>query len=97
MPVVLLEAMAYGRAIVATHVGGIPEVLTDGVDARLVAPGDPSALAAALSSLLGDERTRRRLGSNVRSRAAQLNETAVCTPLAELYEQVTGTVVPAGE
>jgi glycosyltransferase involved in cell wall biosynthesis len=96
MPVALLEAMAYGRAIVATRVGGMPEVLTDGLDARLVDPGDPSALAAALASLAGDERARRRLGSNARSRAAQLSEAEVCAPLARLYDQLAGTAVPVG-
>jgi glycosyltransferase involved in cell wall biosynthesis len=95
MPVALLEAMAYGRAIVATRVGGIPEVLTDGVDARLVDPGDPSALAAALASLAGNEGARRRLGSLVRSRAAELSEGQICAPLAQLYDQLAGTMAPA--
>ena len=95
MPVALLEAMAYGRAIVATRVGGMPEVLTDGVDARLVDPDDPSALAAALASLAADERARRQLGSNVRSRAARLNQAEVCAPLAQLYDRLARTAVRA--
>ena len=58
----LLEAMARRRAVVASDVGGIPEVITDGVDGLLVAPGDPAALAAAVTRLLADPELRRRLG-----------------------------------
>jgi glycosyltransferase involved in cell wall biosynthesis len=44
----VLEAMASGRAVIATRVGGNPEILPDGVAGRLVAPGDPDAIAAAI-------------------------------------------------
>lgn len=49
---VLLEAMAAGVAVVATDVGGVAEVVTDGVDGLLVAPGDPAALAQAIAATL---------------------------------------------
>ena len=51
---VLLEAMSHGVAIVATPVGGIPEVVEDGVTGVLVEPGNPAALAKAISDLLTD-------------------------------------------
>jgi glycosyltransferase involved in cell wall biosynthesis len=51
VPLALLRAMAAGMAPVATRVGGVPEVVRDGVDGLLVPPGDPAALAAALASL----------------------------------------------
>lgn len=54
LPVALLEAMAMGCGIVSTDVGGIPEVVRDGENGRLVPAGDPAALAAAASDLLGD-------------------------------------------
>lgn len=50
---VLAEALAAGTPVVATRVGGIPEVVRDGVTGRLVEPGDPDALAAAVLDVLG--------------------------------------------
>lgn len=51
MPVVVLEAFAYGKPVVATAVGGIPDVVTEGVDGFLVAAGDAGALAERLVAL----------------------------------------------
>jgi len=64
----LLDAMAFGRPIVATAAGGIPEAVEDGVTGRLVPPRDPSALAAALCDLLEDEEARATLGAAGRAR-----------------------------
>ncbi|HEX2221769.1 MAG TPA: glycosyltransferase [Candidatus Limnocylindria bacterium] len=58
----LLEGMARARPVVATAVGGIPEVVTDGVDGLLVPPRDPAALADALVRLARSPALRRRLG-----------------------------------
>ncbi len=63
---VLLEAMAAGLPIVATRVGGVPDAV--GEDALLVPYGEPDALAAALSELLGDPGRRRRLADRARER-----------------------------
>jgi glycosyltransferase involved in cell wall biosynthesis len=69
LPIALLEAMAAGVPPVATRVGGIPEVVTDGVDGLLVDPGDAAGLAAALGRLLGDGDLRATLGRRARERA----------------------------
>lgn len=62
----LLESMAAGVPVVATRVGGTPEIVEDGVSGLLVPPGDPEALAAALSRLLQDRITAKRLGQSAR-------------------------------
>jgi colanic acid/amylovoran biosynthesis glycosyltransferase len=62
LPVVLLEAMAAGCAIVASSLPGIDAVLVDGHTGLLVPPGDSTALAAALSKLLHDRELRAKLG-----------------------------------
>jgi glycosyltransferase involved in cell wall biosynthesis len=62
----VLEALRAGIAIVASACDGVPEDLTDGVDALLVEPDDPSALAGALRALLTDRARRGQLGANGR-------------------------------
>lgn len=66
IPQIILQAQAMGRGIVATTVGGIPEVVTDGVTGLLVLPRDPEALAAKISALLEDAELRSRLGQQAR-------------------------------
>ena len=51
----IIEAMAYGKPVVATRVGGVPEVFIDGLHGRLIPPRDPEALANALVELLADQ------------------------------------------
>jgi glycosyltransferase involved in cell wall biosynthesis len=99
LPIALLEAMAARRACVVTAVGGIPEVVTDGVDALLVPPGDPDALAAAVSKLLGDADRRADLGERAAARAANFDMEATTRRLEVIYEHAvagTGTVGTAG-
>ena len=67
-PLALLEAMAAGKAVVATPVGGVPEALTDGVTGLMVPPGDSAALSRALQSLIADPHMRCRIGAAARSR-----------------------------
>ena len=90
LPVALLEAMAYGRAIVATRAGGLPEVLTDARDALLVPAGDPGALAEALIALVHDPERRAGLGAAARAQAERLNSEAVYRPLRDIYAQLAG-------
>lgn len=71
MPISVLEAMAAGLPIVASAVGGIPELVEDGVSGLLVEAGDVDALAAALRRVLGDTELRERLGAAARARAEE--------------------------
>ena len=63
------EAMAHGRAVVASDVGGLRDAIEDGVDGVLVPPRDVTALRAAIERLLGDTELRTRLGAAARVRA----------------------------
>jgi glycosyltransferase involved in cell wall biosynthesis len=63
VPVVLMEAMAMEIPVVTTRIAGIPELVADGVDGVLVAPGRPDELADALARLAGAPDERRRLGA----------------------------------
>lgn len=72
LPMVLLEAMAHGRAVVATPVGGIPGLIEDGVTGLLAPPGDPKALREAIERLLADADLRKRLGEAARARVSEL-------------------------
>ena len=67
--VVAREAMAHGRPVVATAVGGLTEAVEDGVTGLLVPPRDPAALRAAIERLLGNAELRRRLGEAARELA----------------------------
>jgi glycosyltransferase involved in cell wall biosynthesis len=66
-----LEAMAHARPVIGCHVGGIPEMVDEGVTGLLVPPHDPTKLAEAISRLLQDENLRRRLGAAARGRCEE--------------------------
>jgi glycosyltransferase involved in cell wall biosynthesis len=91
LPLVVLEALAHGRPVVATPVGGTPELVTDGVTGLLVPPRDPHALAAALRRLLDDPELARRLGEAGRERVAQdFSASKMGQRVLEIYEEVAG-------
>jgi glycosyltransferase involved in cell wall biosynthesis len=85
--VVAREAMAYGRPVVATRVGGLPDAVEDEVTGRLVDPGDTAQLRAAIERLLGDPALRARLGAAARERAREhLAWEVAAAALVEAYE-----------
>jgi glycosyltransferase involved in cell wall biosynthesis len=63
-----VEAMAHSRPVIATRVGGLPEVVVDGVTGLLIAPGRREEMAAAIAQLASDEPLRRRMGEAGRNR-----------------------------
>ena len=70
LPLAIIEAMFAGRAIIASRIGGIPEVVTDGAEALLAVPGDDANLAERLRALLVSPELRARLGEAASRRAA---------------------------
>jgi glycosyltransferase involved in cell wall biosynthesis len=88
LPMALLEAMSRGQAIVATAVGGVPDVVEDDVEALLVPPGEPAPLAAALSRVAGEGQLRRRLGEAARRRAGELGDDAVAARIDAIYQRL---------
>ena len=65
-PYVVLEAMASGRAVVATRVGRVPEMIVNGETGLIVEPGSSEALSTAMAGLLSDDHLRHRLGAAAR-------------------------------
>ena len=88
--IVAREAMAYGRAVVATDVGGLRDAIEDDVGGLLVPPSDSVALRAALERLLGDPELRARLGAEARRVATERFGWAASTAAtAAVYGQVS--------
>jgi len=89
LPKTVIEAMAYGVATVATRVGGVAEIIEDGVSGLIVPPGNAEALAAAIVKLYERPDLRRELGRSGRARigaAFRIEDTIGRT--AELYEDL---------
>ncbi len=92
---VLVEAMAMGRAVVATAVGGVPDIVVAGETGLLVEPSDPGALAGAVMALLDDPARAARLGTAGRARAeSTFSLGAHVDAVARLYEEVLGRGAP---
>jgi len=70
-PVSAIEALAAGRPVVATRVGGVPDVVRDGIDGFLVDPGDVEALAERLARLAADPALARQMGEAGRARVLE--------------------------
>jgi glycosyltransferase involved in cell wall biosynthesis len=90
IPVVLMEAMAFGRPVVATRVGGIPELVQHGHTGLLVPPGDPVELADAIQWVLENPHHSRRLGDQGWEFVRQEFSLDTCAnELIRLFEQAT--------
>jgi glycosyltransferase involved in cell wall biosynthesis len=91
-PVALLEAMAAGLAVIATPVGGIPDVFRDGVNGILLRDSRPATIAEAVAQLLDDDELRARTGQHNRREAWQKFESRIVVRrLEELYREVASS------
>ena len=86
--IVNLEAMAAGKPIVASRVGGVPEIVIDGENGLLVPPEDPDALAATLGRLFNDEAWQLRLGQAGRALAKRFTWPNIACEYMEVYRTV---------
>jgi len=89
---VVVEAFCRGRGVVASRVGGIPDLVEDGTNGLLVEPGDSAALADALVRVLSDRELAERLGAGAAASAAtwMISPEEFASRLRSLVERVTG-------
>jgi len=87
-PTVVMEAMACGRAVIASRIGGLPELIADGETGLLVTPGEPEALRAALRHLLDHAELRERMGQAARQRVVQFQADSVVPRIEQAYREV---------
>ncbi|MBM3133236.1 MAG: glycosyltransferase [Chloroflexi bacterium] len=86
---VIMEAMASGKPVVGTRVGGIPELIVDGETGTIVPPKDPKAIADAVLHLLRHPDQAREMGMRGRKRAIETFDVAICARKhQEMYEDI---------
>lgn len=96
-PIAIIEAMASGVPVVGTTIGAVPDLIRDGVEGRVVEPGDVAALAEALEQLIADPELRARMSTAIRERAEQRHSLQrLAARLAEIYRSVLAERPGAG-
>jgi L-malate glycosyltransferase len=89
LPVTLMEATSMGLPIVATSVGGVPQVVTDGVEGLIVPPGDPERMADGLQRVAADPELRDRFGRAARDKSAMFDVTGASRQIEGIYRDIT--------
>lgn len=98
MPMAVLEAMAYGLAIVTTRVGGMEQLIHDGESGYLCSPGNVEQIAGCVAELLGNEQKRKEFGEAARRRAIQeYSLEGHVEKLLKLYGKVCGSGKSRGD
>jgi glycosyltransferase involved in cell wall biosynthesis len=90
-PTVALEAMAMGRPVIASSIGGLPDIVVDGETGLLVPPGDRRALREAIQSLLDDPMRCERMGAQASQRVAQFRTKSVVPLIEQVYHDLLQT------
>lgn len=98
LPIALLEAMAYGRTVVATPVGAITDLVCDGLNGRLVSPDDPDGLAQVMDDFCKDRPRVQRFGRNAWHTIEEEHTWTVNGPrMTAIYHSVHASSLPDGE
>lgn len=83
---VAIEALSRGCPVIASNIGGLPEIITDGRDGLLTPPGDAAALAAAISRLTSDSTLRARLAETGKARAGDFAASRIVPQIEHVYD-----------
>jgi glycosyltransferase involved in cell wall biosynthesis len=96
---VYIESMAVGTPVVASRVGGIPEIVRDGVDGLLAPPDDPGALASCIKAILSNPQLRQQMSVNARQRfLSTFEQTRIVKEQADWLERILSDPrTPAGQ
>jgi glycosyltransferase involved in cell wall biosynthesis len=87
-PTVCNEAMSAGRPVIGTNVGGIPEIIDDGVNGYLVEPERPEQIAQKVIKLFSEEQLLQAMGRNARKKAQEFSIEKHMQNLEKIYAQV---------
>jgi glycosyltransferase involved in cell wall biosynthesis len=90
-PTVTLEAMASGRPIIGSRIGGIMDQIIDGETGFLVPPGDVAALSQAMARLIADSGLRQRMGEAARRKVTEFQASVVVTEIERVYQTLINT------
>lgn len=89
-PVALMEAMVAGRCVVATAVGGVPDMIQDGVNGLLTPPGDPETLARSVVAALTNRGLRESLGREAQASASDMSMAHASERIEAVYDSLYG-------
>jgi len=87
-PTVALEAMAMERPVIASRIGGLPDIVVDGETGFLVPPGDERGLREAIQRLLHDPELQRRMGRSGKQRVAEFQASTVVPRIEQVYQEL---------
>jgi len=94
LPNAILEAMAVGLPVVATEVGGVSSLISDGTNGLLVPPGNPEALARAMAFMVQNPELRKRMGDVNREKIVQYRWPIIVQQYERLHRDLVGPAVP---
>lgn len=91
---VAIEAMAAGRPVIASAIGGLTDIIENGTSGILVPPGDALALRSTIEELLADPRRRAAMGRAARERASSFSAAIVVPQIEQIYREVVANPPP---